>query len=441
MARPSRPISAIVALLASSLTLGLASGPAHAQIGESTGLVDVLFPEYMNRDVVIFVDGLGLDDTQRVIIEALFEDYIDGFDDAKEDMEAAFNNMQESIQGNPDKASVVRTALQPLKTLISSKAELAAQLFNGVQVVLTEEQLEQWPSFLRRLTREKTMSKGRIEGESIDLFHVLRDVRAPESLMRALEPPLLDYEIDLDTALQARNALFQRAQLDLLDSISDQGQVTDTSAAIRQVHLRVAIRDINDTHREIIAEQMGEEFGPIFRRLALERAYPTIFQRTMFEKVLAGALEMQDLSADTRDAVMSIQHGYLNELDGLSYALLAQRRQSEPRELLDRIEAFQARMAGDSPKKSAQRERNNLYKRDEIARPYLVTLQATLSEEQFAALPQASRMLERQQRLDRMRQMEENARTQRSEKMESGLTTLQTNEKSEGGDPPDRNHP
>ncbi len=441
MARSTRPIFTTAALLATSLTLGFVTSPASAQIGESTGLVDVLNPEYMNRDVVIFVDGLGLDDTQRVIVEALFEDYIDGFDEAQEDMNRSFENMQKSIQGNPDKASVVRTALQPLKDLINAKAALEAHLFNGVQVVLTEQQQNQWPSFLRRLTREKTMSKGRIEGESIDLFHVLRDVRPPEALMRSLEPALLEYEVELDSALQARNALFQEAQLGLLDSIAEQGQVTDTSAAIRQVHLRVAIRDVNDKHRELIAEEMGDEFGPIFRRLALERAYPTIFQRTMFEKVLAGALELPDLSADTRDAVEAIQNGYLQELDELSYALLERRRQSEPRELLDRINAFQARMAGDSPVRGPQRERDNLYKRDEIARPYLATLQASLSEEQFADLPQASRMLERQQRLDRMRQMEENARAGRGAQFNTGLSSKPSVRNREDDDPPGGKRP
>ena len=79
-----RPITLmpVFAICAMAFTMGLIT-PASAQIGEGTGLAEALNPEFFNRDIVIFVEGLGLDDTQRIIVEAMFDDYQDGFEEAR----------------------------------------------------------------------------------------------------------------------------------------------------------------------------------------------------------------------------------------------------------------------------------------------------------------------------------------------------------------------
>ena len=379
--------------------------PAHGQIGDGTGLVEALNPEYFNRDIVTFADELELDEIQRVILEALFEDYLYGFEEAKSLMSSRFESMSEEFK-SLDKESVVKAALRPLRDLIDTKATLREQLFSNVQTVLTDEQMLKWPSFLRRMTRVKTLSKGRLSGESIDLFHVLRDMRVPTSLMNTIQPILLEYEINLDYALQRRNASFVLAQQSLLDSITESKQGNNAAEAERQIKLRVAVRDVNDQSRELIADALVDEAGDMFRRRALERAYPTIFRRSMLQKLLLAALEISDLEQEKDQAIRDISLEYMTELTELNSFMLQNLLLSEPQEMLDKIEAFKARSQGRKPTRSVSRSRDAQFRISELSSPYLERLQDLLTQEQFASLPQAQRIIERKRRLDRLRALE-----------------------------------
>ena len=353
-----RPINYHRHLIVSALLIlvGLAA-PALGQIGDGTGLAEALNPEYFNRDIVTFADELELDDIQRVIVEALFEDYLYGFEEAKSLMSSRFESMGDELQ-SMDKRSVVKAALRPLRDLIDTKDTLREQLFTSVQTVLTNEQMLKWPSFLRRMTRVKTLSKGRLSGESIDLFYVLRDMRLPSSLINTIQPVLLDYEINLDYALNARNASFVLAQQTLLDSIADLNKGTDTRVAERQIKLRVAIRDVNNQSRELIADALQKKAGDIFHRLALERAYPTIFRRSMLQKLLSAALDLEDLEEDKLQEIRDFSQEYMTELVELNSVMLQDLLVSEPREMLDKIEAFKARSRGQKPTRTTSRSRN-----------------------------------------------------------------------------------
>ncbi len=379
--------------------------PAHGQMGDGTGLAEALNPEYFNRDIVTFADELELDDIQRVIVEALFEDYLYGFEEAKSLMTARFESMREELK-SVNQESVVKAALRTLRDLIDTKDTLREQLFSSVQTVLTEEQLLKWPSFLRRMARVKTLSKGRLSGESIDLFYVLRDMRIPGSLMNTIQPLLLDYEIKLDDALNRRNASFVQAQQTLLDSITESNQGTDTSVAERQIRLRVAVRDVNNQSRELIADALQENAGEIFRKLALERAYPTIFRRSMLQKLLVAALKLEDLEEDKMQAIRDFSLEYGSELVELNSVMLQNLLVFEPQEMLDKIDAFKARSRGQKPTRSISRARDAQFRINELSSPYIEKLQDLLTTEQFVSLPQAQRIIERQRRLDRLRALE-----------------------------------
>jgi hypothetical protein len=406
LARSLRPITIVkTALALPVLAVALAATPAHGQIGDSTGLAELMFPEYYDRDVVLFVEGLNLDETQRVIIEALFQDYLDGFTDAEAAMRQRFEDIQTDLQA-ADKTAIVALALQPLRDLINDKDNLETRLLSGVQTVLTEDQLAQWPSFVRKMRREKTMTRGRLDGESIDLFHIIRDMRLPDIAMRSITAILAEYETALDQGLIERNDSFQRAQLNLLDSISATQDSISTDEAERQVGLRVRIRDINDHYREAIAQALPPDLGAQFRQMALERAYPQIYRKTLMQRTLTDAMNIPGLSEGTVTAIRDLQLSYEIELADANTAMLVEHQQTQPKEMLERIDLLKARMSGQRPTRAAERARVNTYTQDEIAEPYMNTLLTLLTPEQFATLTHAQRFLERQQRLERMRQAE-----------------------------------
>lgn len=403
----TRPITivSIFAVCTVTFMMGLIT-PASAQIGEGTGLAEALRPEFFNRDIVIFVEGLDLDDTQRVIVEAMFDDYNDGFEEAQVAMTRSFEEMQETLQ-DADKSSVVRLALQPLHDLISTKTDLRLQLLSGVKTVLTDEQLTIWDSFLRRMRREKTMSKGRLDGEKIDLFKVIRDIRLPDSILREIQPILDEYEVILDAALIAREESFLRNQTALLESISNDQEPVNTTEAELQVNLRVRIREINDHYRDMIAQTLPGELGGEFLQIALEKAYPEIYRKSLLQRSLEAALELEDLEPETIVSIQEIQGTYSRELADINVTLLAKHQANQPQDMRDRIASLKARISGQrSSSPPSARNRRDTEQRDAITDNYMRKLEALLTIEQFAAIPQAQRFLERQRRLERLRSLE-----------------------------------
>ncbi len=65
-------------LLGGSL-LGAASS-TQTTYGQMEFMAEAMHPEYFARDLVVFSEGLNLDDNQEVIVEAMFDTYSDEFD-------------------------------------------------------------------------------------------------------------------------------------------------------------------------------------------------------------------------------------------------------------------------------------------------------------------------------------------------------------------------
>src|SRR5207247_963072 len=93
-----------------------------------------------------------------------------------------------------------------------------------------DDQKQRWPAMWRHLTREKSLNRGRLSGESLDLLRMVDEVAFPLELRESLKPILGDYEMRLDAALQARNAELERGGREMLQAA--QGRDERAAAAI-----------------------------------------------------------------------------------------------------------------------------------------------------------------------------------------------------------------
>ena len=72
--RPNSTPPRLAGLLSSILMIAMMlipASPASAQLG---AVAQAMEPEYFTRDLLIFIEGLDLDETQAVIAEAIFDD-------------------------------------------------------------------------------------------------------------------------------------------------------------------------------------------------------------------------------------------------------------------------------------------------------------------------------------------------------------------------------
>ena len=73
-------------------------------LGQISGIGKAMKPEFFTRDLIIFIEGLDLDETQQIIVEALFDDYELSFEEGIDRMEVRIEDIQDDIEESGDGA-------------------------------------------------------------------------------------------------------------------------------------------------------------------------------------------------------------------------------------------------------------------------------------------------------------------------------------------------
>ena len=369
---------------------------AHAQFGEAAGIGEAMQQDFLSRDIVLFSQGLNLDDMQRVIVEALFTDYEQAFDAGIENMKKKLEGMKDQMTTD-DTARVLKLVFAPFTEWSVEKGKLYEQFLQNVQVVLTPEQMEKWPAFERSLYREKNIHRGQLSGENLNLFYVIRDLKLDEKTMASIQPVVDEYDIALDQALRAR----QNAKIDpnnpMLAALAEQDSQKRTDSLMRLLAFQVRIRDVNDEYIEKIAAALPADLGAKFKADALDRAYPRIFRETQAQRIFRVAKELEGLDPTVLQSVIELEIAYLAELSVVNQQLHQMMKKHEPDDIRHRAEDFDRRMDGQQPEQREDPTRELFVRRDDLARTYIKQLQALLTPEQFDQLPGAMRWIEEAQ--------------------------------------------
>ena len=374
------------------IVLGL-TGTARAQFGEAAGIAESMQQEYFNRDVTLIVEGLELDETQRIIVEELYKDYQADFDAGVDRMKNRFMAMKDELaMGDPER--VVRVVFAPWEDWNSERRQLGDRFIDNIKVVLTPQQLDAWPTFERRLYREKTLHKGTLSGESLNLFHVVRDMDLEPPIRVIIQPALDEYDFALDQVLRRRDGVAREGQTTMIRSLQEGNAELSLDILERQLVAHVAVRDVNESFISVIAEAMpSEELREEFRSDALERAYPRIYRRLPVLRLFDAALELPDLDPAVRDQIEGLLDGFYAEVEPLNDALLRALKDHEPATARRRAQLSAARMKGESPSSIPTPSPPNFHRRNILSRQYARLLQDVLTEEQFESLPGSARWL------------------------------------------------
>jgi hypothetical protein len=293
------------------------------------------------------------------------------------------------------------------------KQQLAEQFLVDVQAQLTEEQQAQWPAFDRKLRREKTLPRGTLSGESLNLFNMLAeispdravrermnetfgdedfaeelvgDLNLDEALKKGLQPILDEYDLALDQALRARNDHLRTSQDDLYKAIQKLDSDDGIRVLERQTQLRVTVRDTNLRYAELLAAAMPDELAASYRKAVNERGFSRVFRRTQTQRMFRAARELEDMTPQTLVALDVLENSYLAELAAANERLVLLTRQHEPNMQLERARQMASRFLGtprtetEDPIRKANEQRNELGKR------YQDQIKGLLTPSQWEAL-------------------------------------------------------
>lgn len=365
--------------------------------GQMEFMAEAMHPEFFSRDLVIFAEGLNLNDEQEAMAEAFFDAYNDDFELGWAATTERLNAVADKLK--VDKPVNERDTLKPvLETLgvwLEEKRLLDQSLLENVKIILVPEQHELWPAFSQRLYREKHSSRGRLSGESTDLFQISRDTNLSGTAESVITPQLEEYAVALDFAMRKRDTILRGNPKKLFDNILN-GMASQSPEHIEAlVKARINVRDINDRYIEVISSSLSAIDGEDFRFRALMRGYPRIYRKTPAQRILRQASENDSYEPEIRALIMQLETAYLGELLVINYDLLRLTRRHDPEMQRNRAIAGQVRTTGGTPTKLEDPTRSLYKDREALGKRYIEMLRDILSPEDFMNLEGARRWIPR----------------------------------------------
>jgi hypothetical protein len=362
-------------------------------------VTEAMQPAYFSRDLVIFAEGLNLDDTQEVIVEAMFDAYEDDFQLGWATTQERLNTVAEEMKDKPPLTSIdtLEPVLNTLGDWLIEKRQLDQGLLENVQAILVSEQRVLWPIFARRLYREKHMNRGRLSGESVDLFVISRDCDLSPVAESSISDTLDEYAVALDIAMRKRDAILRGNPNKLFENILSGNDKRDPKHMEDLIKARIETRDINDRYTEIISSELAPVDSENFRTRSLKRGYARIYRRTPAQRIFRQAAENPSYSPEISAQIYALEGVYLQKLASINFELLELTRKHEPAVQLHREQAGQIRKNGGTSQKLDDPTREIFKKREILGEEYIAMLRALLSAEQFLELDGSRRWIPREE--------------------------------------------
>ncbi len=378
-------------LLVGFTAIALAFGftpTAQAQFGGRSSLANSFVPDFTPRDLVVFIDSLGLEEWQRPVIEVLLDDYTTGFNNGVESVRAEMATLKDKVAG-VDANAVMSLITGPMEKWQTQKHVLREDFLTNLKSQLSDQQLEQWPRLERALRREKSLPMAELSGEAVNLFGIVRDLQLAPLQMDGIQPMLDQYELALDAALAARDAAIESASKELMQAMSANDPERGISAQEGIMVKRVAVRTVQENTTAQIKDGLGGDLGAQFEMKVLERAFPQVFRPDPVTPLFESALAIPDLAPDKKALIDSLFLEYVPQNFGANMTLMQAMRLSEPQEPRRRTEAIQARKQGGAVVRSPEAEGVAAARdaREAVWEKYRNKLYALLNDEERENLP------------------------------------------------------
>lgn len=372
-----------IAVVAAGVALSLAPA-AHAQFGGGVGMRNLFMPDFLGRDLPVFVDSLQLEEWQRPILETLLDEYNATFVTANEGFQA---KMKETAVG-ASQDRVMDAISKPLVEWAAEKVVLRDDFLASVKSLLSDVQVEQWPRLERALRREKSLPNGELSGETLNLMMIFRELDAPPSAADAARVPMEEYEAKLDAALALRDAEVDATITPILKAMANNDSQGGIAVQERVMMRRVGVRTVQEESLVAITTALGDEYGAPFHKKAMQRAFPQVYRPDPINPMIDAALGLADLTEAQKTSLETLRAEFTVEYGSLQSRMVDAYRVTEPAEPRRRTEIAAQKASGATVKHSEATEIEMVKKqRDELYTKYRTLLAGLLNDVQKEAIP------------------------------------------------------
>lgn len=269
------------------------------------------------QDMKRYTAAVTLTSDQKQAVDALYDAFSKSFEEQAEVSRAAVDSIREQARETRD-FSRMREMGDEIVKFRTKAAALEKSFFDDVRSLLNPEQIASWEAAERTNRREKSVSRGLISGERLDLAKLVSDLKLSEAEYKPIKAMLEQYSVDLDRELLPRNAFQEEAMtkfrdvmtsfdMDAMQKLIDQGR-----------SLAMKVRDVNARYARQIEGELPEAKKGEFADAVRKQSFPMIYRPTTSARWLEAAMKLPDLTSDQKASLEAIQASFDREVGGLN---------------------------------------------------------------------------------------------------------------------------
>lgn len=247
---------------------------------------------------------------------------------------------------------------------------------SDIQVLLSDEQAARWPTVERTHRRDRTIGRGLMSGERVDLIAIVDGMGLSEGEKSALAPVLDQYAADLDRELIKRNEVYDEGEQRGMEIWQDPEAREAMFNKGREASKRV--RDVNERYARQLEGLLPDGKRAAFVERVKRESFPTVYRETYAHRVLAAAEKFTDLDDAQRASLAALRESFARDLAASNAKMEAAIRERE--DTADVGQMFFQR--GGGPMQELRESRRSL-ERSTVQR-----VRDLLSEDQRARLPE-----------------------------------------------------
>ncbi len=380
-----RPTMLVAATAAAFLSLGTLVVPSLAQaqrvmIGGPGG-GGGFDPGVDSRQLDRYSAFLDLSADQKDAAKALLEAYQIEFDQAASEARKVLETTRQEFQETRD-PSVFEEIGPKMEAFGKRRRELDRNFMSNLHDLLSEEQQQKWPALERLRRRDTSMRAGFLSGEGVDIVRLVDDLKFEPDVKAQVAPILEQYEMDVDRALQDRNALLE--QQNFMRNFNFRQGITDEMRErfekIREQSIRV--QEANRRAARQIESVLPDGDRARFQSEFKERSFPRVYRSPYTMRAIESAARFDDLSSDQKKQIEELRANYSRDAAPLNErwasALEQQEKAADP---VDAVFGPGPGGGGNSEVRQARDARRALDNKS------LDSLKSILSTEQVERLP------------------------------------------------------
>jgi hypothetical protein len=340
-------------------------------------------PSITSRDMDRFGQILAFDAEQKEVVNTLLEAYQQNFTTAAKAIRDKMEAVREEFRETQD-PSVWESFGTEMQKFRSKSQEMETGLFNDIKAVLTPQQAEQWPHIERTHRRERTIGRGLMSGERVDVIRIIDDLKLTDEQKAPLATVLDQYETDLDRELVTRNAVQEEAIgqfQQMFRGGGDQDAIQKLWDRGREASMRV--RDVNNRYARQVEPMLPEDKRAEFAAQVQRESFPMIYRPSYATRIVDTAAGFEDLDENQKAAIATIKESFGRQLDSINKQMEdAWKKREESITPQDMMRGFGRGGGGDDQTETLRDQRRTLETET------IDKVRALLTPEQAAKLPE-----------------------------------------------------